>query len=251
MVADSSSPPETQTQALSLTVANPAEACTSSGNNAVLKGPYAFSLTGFNDVGFLTVVGSFTADGTGKITAGEADTNGVLGAQQANIITSASSYSVGPDNRGCATLATPFGTLVTHFALGSMASGTATAGRMIEWDSPSASAYIAAGQLLRQDSSVFANGLSGGYVFRTIGWDPSTPGGRDVCVGQISAAGNTLTNLEEDCNDGWTVFNTATPGPAGTYTALMRMAGARESSPGEKPTPTSRSMWCRALNCSW
>ena len=220
MVTDSSSPPETQTQSLSLTVANPAEACTSSGNNAVLKGPYTFSLTGFNDVGFLTVVGSFTADGTGKIIAGEADTNGVLGAQQANIITSASSYSVGQDNRGCATLATPFGTLVTHFALGSMASGTATAGRIIEWDSPSASAYIAAGQILRQDSSVFANGLSGSYVFRTVGWDPSTAGGRDVCVGQISAGGNTLTNLEEDCNDGWTVFNTATPGPAGTYTAF-------------------------------
>ena len=220
MVADSSSPPETQTQALSLTVANPAEACASSGNNAVLKGPYAFSLSGFNDVGFLTVVGSFTADGTGKITAGEADTNGVLGAQEGSIITSASSYSVGSDNRGCATLATPFGTLVTHFALGSMSSGTATAGRIIEWDSPSAGAYIAAGQLLRQSSSVFANGLSGGYVFHTVGWDPSTAGGRDACVGQISAGGNTLTNLELDCNDGWTVFNTTTPGSAGTYTAF-------------------------------
>jgi len=220
MVADSSLPPQSQTQALSLTVANPAEACTSSGNNAVMKGPYAFSLTGFNDVGFVTVVGSFTADGTGKIIAGEADTNGVLGAQQANLITPASSYSVGQDNRGCATLATPFGTLVAHFALGSIASGAATAGRIIEWDSPSASAYIAAGQLLRQDSSVFANGLSGSYVFRTVGWDPSTAGGRDVCVGQIGAGGNTLTNLELDCNDGWTVFNTTTPGAAGTYTAF-------------------------------
>ena len=99
-------------------------------------------------MGFIAVVGSFTADGTGKITAGEADTNGVLGAQNGNIIISASSYSVGPDNRGCATLATPFGTFVTHFALGSMSSGAATGGRIIEWDSPSASAYIASGQLL-------------------------------------------------------------------------------------------------------
>src|SRR5208283_2996830 len=38
MVTDSSSTPETQTQALSLTVDNPAEACASSGNNAVLSG---------------------------------------------------------------------------------------------------------------------------------------------------------------------------------------------------------------------
>ncbi len=220
MVTDSSSTPETQTQDLSISVDNAAEACTSSGNNAVLSGHYAFSLSGFNDVGFLTVVGSFTADGTGKITAGEADTNGVLGAQNGSLITSASSYSVGSDNRGCATLATPFGTFVTHFALGSMSSNIATGGRMIEWDSPSASAYIAAGQLLLQASSAFAGGMSGSYVFHTVGWDPSPQGGRDVCVGVLSASGNTFNSLEQDCNDAWTVSNTVAPGATGTYTTL-------------------------------
>jgi len=220
MVKDSSSTPETQTQALSMTVDNAAEACASSGNNAVLSGSYAFRLSGFNGVGFLTVVGSFTADGTGRITAGEADTNGVLGAQNGNIVTSASSYSVGSDHRGCATLATPFGTFVTHFALGSMSSNIATAGRLIEWDSPSPSAYIAAGQFLLQASSAFAGGLSGSYVFRTIGWDPSPQGGRDVCVGVLSASGNTFNSLEQDCNDAWTITNTAAPAVAGTYTTL-------------------------------
>ncbi len=220
MVTDSSSTPVSQMQGLSLVVDNPAEACTSSGNNAVLSGPYAFSLSGFNDVGFLSVVGSFTADGTGKITAGEADTNGVLGAQQGNIITAASSYAVGSDHRGCATLATPFGTFVTHFALGTMSSSIATAGRMIEWDSPSASAYIAAGQILRQGSSALAGGLSGSYVFRTVGWDPASLGGRDVCVGVLSASGNTFTGLEQDCNDASTVANLEAPAVAGTYTAL-------------------------------
>jgi len=220
MVTDSSSAPETQTQELSMAVDNPAEACTSSGNNAALSGSYAFSLSGFNDAGFLTVVGSFTADGTGKITAGEADTNGVLGAQQGSIMTSASSYSVGPDNRGCATLATPFGTLVTHFALGSISSNTATGGRMIAWDSPSASAYIAAGRLLRQSASAFAGGLSGSYVFRTVGWDPSPQGGRDACVGVLSASGNTFNGLEQDCNDAWNISNTQAPVVAGTYTNL-------------------------------
>jgi len=219
-VMDSSSTPETQTQELSLAVNNPAAACPSSGNNAVLSGSYAFSLSGYNDVGFVAVVGSFTADGTGKITAGEADTNGVLGAQNGNLITSASSYAVGSDNRGCATLATPFGTFVTHFALGSMSSGIATEGRMIEWDSPSASAYIAAGQLLRQTSSAFAGGLSGSYVFHTVGWDTSPQGGRDACVGVLSASGNTFYGLEQDCNDAWTISNTAAPAIAGTYTTL-------------------------------
>jgi hypothetical protein len=220
MATDSSSPLQTQTQGLSITVNNAAEGCASSGNNTVLSGQYAFSLSGFNDAGFLTVVGSFTADGTGKITAGEADINGVLGAQQGNIITAASSYSVGSDNRGCANLATPFGTFVTHFALGSMSSSIATGGRMIEWDGPSASAYIAAGQLLRQSASAFAPGLSGSYVFRTVGWDPSPLGGRDVCVGELIASGNTLTGLEQDCNDAGTVSNTVNPVPTGTYTTL-------------------------------
>jgi hypothetical protein len=171
-------------------------------------------------VGFVTVAGSFTADGTGGIIAGEADGNGVLGAQHGNIITSASAYSVGPDHRGCATLATSFGTLTAHFALGSITSTIATAGRMMEWDSPSASAYIAAGQLLRQTSSSFANGLSGSYAFRTIGWDPSAQGGRMVCVGLLSASGNTLSGMEQDCNDAWNIVSTAIPTVAGTYSTL-------------------------------
>jgi hypothetical protein len=220
MVTDSSSARLAQTQPLSITIGNAAEACTSSGSNAALSGPYAFSLSGFNDVGFLTVVGSFTADGAGKITAGEADTNGVLGAQHGNINTAASSYSVGADNRGCATLATPFGTFAAHFALGAMSSSTATGGRMIEWDSPSASAYIASGQLLRQTSSAMSGGLSGSYVFRTVGWDSAPLGGRDVCVGVISASSNTFNGMEQDCNDGWNISNTGAPDTAGTYTTL-------------------------------
>ena len=220
MVTDSSSTPATQTQDLSLTVANAPMACTSSGNNAVLSGSYAFRLSGFNNVGFLAVVGSFTADGNGNITGGETDTNGVLRAQGGEIISSGSSYSVGPDNRGCATLATSFGTFVTRFALGSLSPSIATGGRMIEWDSPSPSAYIAAGQLLRQTPSAFAGGLNGSYVFRTVGWDPPTLGGRDACVGVLCASGNSFSSLEQDCNDTWAVSSAAAPGTAGTYTNL-------------------------------
>lgn len=220
MVADASSPHETQTQGLSLTVGNAAEACASSGNNAVLSGQYAFSLSGFNAVGFVTVVGSFTADGAGKITAGEADTNGVLGAQHGTINGAASSYSVGSDNRGCATLATSFGAFAVHFALGSVAANVAAGGRLIEWDNPSTSAYVATGQLLRQSSSAFAGGLNGSYTFRTVGWDPTTLTGREACAGVIGATGNTFYAMEQDCNDGATVTNTAAPDAAGTFTTL-------------------------------
>ncbi len=217
-VTDSESPPSSQMQQINLAIVNPAEACESSGNDAVLAGPYVFSLSGFSNSGFLAVVGSFTADGSGNITSGEADTNGFLGAQHGNIISAGSSYSVGMDNRGCATLATSFGTFVTRFMLGSLSSNLATRGRIIEWDSPSSSAYIAAGQLLLQSSSTFAGGLNGSYVFRNIGWDSPPQGGRNVCVGVLSASGNTFSNVEEDCNDAWNVSYAAEPESAGTFT---------------------------------
>ena len=215
-VSDASSPQQTSFQQLSITINGAAAACSSSGNNGRLVGQYAFSLRGYNALpsnanggGFLAVVGSFTADGAGNITAGEADTNGVLGAQTGNIITNASSYSVGPDNRGCATLATPFGTFSTRFALGSVSAGVATQGRLIEFDSPSASGYIAAGQILQQSSTAFLFPLTGSYALRTAGWDSSTSG-RVACAGIVTGGSYKFNYLEQDCNDNGTVTNTTT-----------------------------------------
>jgi hypothetical protein len=223
-VVDSSTPtPQSASQQLSLTINPAAAACTSSGSEAVLKGQYAFSLSGFMNSGFLSVVGSFTADGAGNITAGEADTNGVLGAQTGKLlITPASSYSVGSDNRGCATLATPFGTFITRFALGSISSNIATEGRIIEWDSPSSSDYIASGRVLQQTamqpSSPYSQ-LSGSYVFRALGWDSATSG-RDACVGIMVASVEVLGSLEEYCNDAGTVIGPLTIASPGTYTTF-------------------------------
>jgi hypothetical protein len=214
---DASSPPHIKTQQLSLTVNGAGAACTSSGNESVLSGQYAFSLSGFNETGFLTIVGSLTADGTGKITAGEADTNGVLGAQEGSINTTASSYSVGSDNRGCATIATPFGTFTTRFALGSVSSNIATRGRIIEWDNANSSAYIATGQIVQQTPGSFSSGLSGSYAFSVVGWDSSVSG-RLGCVGVMNASGGAFSNLEEDCNSAGTTF-AATAG-SGTYTSF-------------------------------
>jgi hypothetical protein len=206
-VSDTSSPQQTYTQQLSITINAAPAACSSSGNNSLLVGQYAFSLSGYNGMGFLAVVGSFTADGSGNITTGEADTNGVLGAQNGNLITSASSYSVGPDNRGCATLATPFGTFFTRFALGTISAGVATQGRIIEFDTPGASAYIAAGQLLLQSPSAFITPLTGSYDLRTAGWDWSTSA-RVACVGIVSGSKFKFSYLEQDCNDNGVVSNT-------------------------------------------
>ena len=206
-VADNSIPFQTATQNLSITVNAGVAACTSTGNSSVLQGQYAFSLRGYNSDGFVAVVGSFTADGSGNITAGAADTNGVLGAQTGNLISSASSYSVGSDNRGCATLATPFGTFYTRFALGGVSAGIATQGRIIEFENPGASAYVASGPLARQNPVAFLSGLSGSYDRQTSGWDPTNTG-RFACVGIISGRSNKFTSQEEDCNDNGTVTNT-------------------------------------------
>jgi hypothetical protein len=195
-----------------LTVAE-ALACTDSGNESLLSGQYAFSLSGFNPSGYLAVVGSFTADGTGKITAGEADTNGALGPLTSTIDPSTSSYSVGSNHLGCATIATSFGTFNTRLSLGSIASSVATEGRMVEWDAPTSSAYIATGHILQQTASSFSGGLSGSYAFERVGVDHSNaPVG---IVGVISASGGSLTNGEMDINDAGTTYDI--PGEAGTY----------------------------------
>jgi hypothetical protein len=217
-VTDSSTPTvQTASQALSIIINAAPAACTSSGNESILSGQYAFTLSGYNWTGFQAVAGSFTADGTGKITAGEADTNGVFGAQSAPIITSASSYSVGSDNRGCATIATSFGTFMTRFALGSISGTTATQGRMIEFDSPSPWAYIAAGQILQQDPTSFTAGPSGSYAFGSVGSDPFFSA-RVGVVGVMTASAGTFTNLEQDINAGGIVSHMT--GLTGTYTSF-------------------------------
>jgi hypothetical protein len=244
-VTDLSTPPQTATQSLTLTINPAAAACTSSGNEGVLNGQYAFSLSGFNAQGFLTVVGSFTANGAGGITGGEADTNGVLGAQTGNLITTASSYYVGSDNRGCATLATPFGTFVTRFALGSLSSSIATKGRIMEWDYPSPNAYVASGRLSQQDPSVFSSGLSGSFVFRTLGWDPSASGGRTACIGIIVGNRAVFRSLEQYCNDAGAVASPPAFVPAGTYSTFdgngrgTGIASVEITTPGGTTTSTT------------
>jgi len=193
--------------------------CEDSGSESLLSGQYAFSLSGFNSTGYLAVVGSFTADGTGKITAGEVDSNGALGVQtQIPIDTTASSYSVGSNHLGCATIVTSFGTFNTRLALGSLASSVATEGRLVEWDPPSSSTYFAGtGHLLQQNSSSFSSGLNGSYAFGVSGWD-STNSVRLALAGVMSASGGAFANLVEDENDGGTVTNIT--GLTGTYSSF-------------------------------
>jgi hypothetical protein len=193
-VTDSSSPQQSKTVALSITIIASSTAC-GSGNEKIFKGQYAFTLSGFNSSGFQAAIGSFTADGSGHITAGYVDANGVSPGVQSNSITaSGSSYSVGSDGRGCATIETPFYTYTTRFALAPI-SGVASAGTVQEWESGS-SPFIASGQIFLQNVPSQAPG--GNWVFQAHGIYGLTNQYRIGFIG--SGGGGSGGNGEYDVN---------------------------------------------------
>jgi hypothetical protein len=98
-VTDSSSPQESKTQALGVTI-NAAAACSDSGSESLLSGQYAFMLRGYSEAGLVAAIGSFTADGAGKIIAGVIDTNGAIVQSDASLDTTQSFYNVGPNHLG-------------------------------------------------------------------------------------------------------------------------------------------------------
>jgi hypothetical protein len=190
---DSSSPKQSKTVALSITIVAPATAC-GTGNEKIFKGQYAFTLSGFNSSGFQAAIGSFTADGSGHITAGYVDANGVSPGVQSNSITAGgSSYSVGSDGRGCATIQTPFYTYTTRFAL-APTSSVASAGTVQEWESGS-SPFIASGQIFLQN--VPSQAPAGNWVFQARGIYGLS---NQYRMGFIGAGGGGGSNAEYDVN---------------------------------------------------
>ncbi|MGD0324240.1 MAG: hypothetical protein ABSD45_10945 [Terriglobia bacterium] len=203
-------------------------ACTDTGSESLLSGQYAFILSGYTaESSFLAAVGSFTADGTGKITAGVVDSNGALVQSGASIDPTQSSYSVGSNHLGCATIVTSSGTFTTRLSVGGITSGVATAGRLVEWDNATNINYLTAvGQILKQ--TVPTNLPSGNYVYQNTGVYGSSSQYRTGVVGMITieagTSGGTVTggeydvNVEGVINDG-NGLSTPYSGGTGTYTA--------------------------------
>src|SRR5437867_4408352 len=99
---------------LALVFAANVQAQSNSGvNNAELNGNYAFTFSGFtgNSGGssVFGAVGRFTADGSGNITNGELDTNGVGPGAALAAQAFTGTYAIGADNRGVMTLNIPGG----------------------------------------------------------------------------------------------------------------------------------------------
>jgi hypothetical protein len=188
------------------------------GKESLLKGQYAFLVEGLDSGNQPDVmVGTFTADGAGNISGGEEDLNlYAAGAESTQGITASNnSYTVGSDNRGCLALATSAGTSVFRFALGSVTSGVAAKGSLVEFD-----ATYSAGVMRLQDSLAFNTAaINGNYAF---GFDSPVPG-YFATVGSFSASAGTLSSGALDVN---VLGNVDSTGVSGTPTSAATFTGS-------------------------
>jgi hypothetical protein len=198
------------------------------GANAVLSGQYAFLMRGGSAVGgYETRVGSFTADGSGNITAGLVDANRSSGVLLTGV-TLTGSYSVGPDNRGCLTLTNSAGgTTAFRIALGALSGGTATQGAITAFIDTTGQGSRLTGVLKQQDlTNVTSSIFSGSYAF---GWEGIDNGGYRVAAAGVitpDGAGN-VTNVALDINDN---------GAAQTLTGLSGSYSLATNAPGGRGT---------------
>jgi hypothetical protein len=213
-VKDSEGTPMTAQMTFSLTINSAAAAC-NNGNESFLKGQYAYELQGFDANGPVARVGSFTADGTGKITAGEEDlNNSTTGTTPPplSIITASSSYSVGLDAnggyRGCITIATSAATSTYRFVLNQITSNVAFGGQMIEFDTTGTNA---AGGMYQQTASAFSNTqVSGNYAFGASTSESVTTSQRFAMAGVFSVSGTTISSGSVDTDENGNVNNHCT-----------------------------------------
>jgi hypothetical protein len=167
-----------------------------------LSGPYAFSYRGNDAAGFLAAAGSFVTDGNGKIISGVEDVQSSLtGTSKALLITNKSTYSVGGDGRGTASIVTSKGTETWSFVL-----STNQHGEMIRFDTNNAGG----GSIDQQSLGALANSvsaISGSYAFSLIGLDGSqNPLGM---AGEVPAGGTVATPVI-DVNDNGSAGGTVT-----------------------------------------
>jgi hypothetical protein len=200
------------------TIFDGATACKMGGNESVLNGQYAIMLQGWSASGAGTPIlfgASFGADGTGKITGGQDQFNPYFSQSYAGagLIPSASSYSVGPDNRGCLTLTDQFeSTSTLYFSVGGITNGIASKGDVIFFNQQSSTTERASGILRRQDPTAFSlSALAPSFVLGVDGWGSS--GGSSgalthfALAGSFSQSGGALSNLADDANSGGEVYS--------------------------------------------
>ncbi len=229
---DSSTPPVPVTANFTLVVSG-------AQNLAGLNGSYAFAFSGYNSTGFVAFAGTFTANGTGGITAGEEDYNSISGTDvtYTNLV---GSYTLGSDGRGTFTFtgstpAQPIPQFTYAFSIDATGNG-----RFIEFDT---TGTRGSGRIALQTvttcmvSSTVASTYTGDFAFGGAGFaGPSATNGTGplAFAGRFTAtppiAGGTVGSLsfgEMDTNtpglvtiDDTSVSGTYVSGPDSTHCTL-------------------------------
>ncbi|PYT96707.1 MAG: hypothetical protein DMG36_00025 [Acidobacteria bacterium] len=225
----------------SFTIFDGSAACATGGNESLLNGQYAIMLQGWSGTGTGTPImyaASFAADGTGKVTGGQDQLNPYanFAYSGAGIIPSASSYSVGPDNRGCLTLTDQEETTFTfRFTLGGVSGGIASKGDIIFVNEQSSTPEHASGILRRQDPTAFSlSALAPNYALGLEGWNKSSGTLTHFAqVGSFAHSGGTLSALSYDQNDGSKILTTGgsqVPGNFGMIGPIATGTGGANAS---------------------
>jgi hypothetical protein len=187
-------------------ITNPVAPPSGSFSNSNLNGTYVFSVSGIDVNGApYAVVGSFTANGSGGITGGTLDMNDAEFAPNSTApianapISGSSSYHVGVDGRGQATLgiSTPFGSsIILDFVLEDGSHGLVT-----EVDG-----NVTATGSGTLDSQTSGTTPVGSYAFSFSGGNTSSS---LAAVGNFTlGSGGTITSGLEDFNEGGIANNT-------------------------------------------
>ena len=235
MVTDSSTPPQTATESLGITINS------SAANNTELSGRYAFLLSGYDTSGNrVAVAGSLVADGSGLITSGVEDINDT-GLTTGVALTFSGNYSVGADNRGVITLTNSAGaTYNMAIAMGSLSGGTAKKGSILEFDATSNythGPYAMSGVIELQDSTAFYKGaVTGNYAFGFTGSDMA--GSRLAVAGEFTANGSGgITGGQFDADDNGTPRVAAPIANTSTYTVDTTTGRGTAALNGITPAP--------------
>jgi len=159
--------------------------------NSNMNGTYVFSTAGVDSNGsFLTVVGSFVANGSGGITSGNMDVVGPGAGVSANVPLTTSSYSITPDGRGQAILNASGGSITLDFALQSNSHGVVT-----EFDG-----FATGSGTIDIVPNIVAQSALSNLTFGLSGVGPSTS---FAMVGSVSIDPNGLVTVGvQDSNNG-------------------------------------------------
>ena len=202
-VTDSEIPPAQIQATYSLTVNGFSAAC-GTGSESLMDGSYAILMQGFDANGPRTLIGSVVFGGNGTIPAGQVDIGtdvpaGGGAAQNLVIVGAQSSYTVGPDQRGCLILTTSAGSSAYRFALSAVSNGLAASGHIIDFQQ---NGSYGSGFLRYQDPVAIANlNLSGSYAFEFTTPSSLATVGHWAMLGSFSALTGAVTGNSWDFND--------------------------------------------------